>query len=198
MKRLIAVFVAGIIAMSWFGPVSALNYGAGQYGKCQYGSCGITITSSGTVNLAITPTGSATCTINNDVVQVTTGATTGYTLQLASTSSSTNLLGVNFAGTIPGNGGSFASPASLAVNTWGYRVDGKGGFGAGPTSAATNTSIPGLSFATIPVNASPTTLLTTSAAASAEVTDIWYGACADTTKAVDTYSRDVVYTAMTN
>lgn len=174
------------------------NYGSGSYGDCDYGSCSITLSSGGSVNLDVTPTQSGSCTISSDTVSVLTDSTTGYTIQLASSTTSTNL--VNGVSTIPTSSGTAASPAILNPNAWGWRIDGYSGFGAGPTSAQSNITAPISSFAGVPAsNATPATIKTSASAANPAVnTTIWYGLCADISVLNGTYTTQVTYTATTN
>src|SRR5579875_2707144 len=69
------------------------TYGMGTYGSCSYNSCGVSITSSGSVSLNITPAASTTCTVGSDSVSVTTDSSSGYTLQLADGDTSNQLSG---------------------------------------------------------------------------------------------------------
>jgi hypothetical protein len=178
---------------------SALNYGSGTYGTCTYGTCGITISSSSTVTLNVTPqTGSTRCTVDKDDVSVTTGASVGYTMTLSSTSSGVTMPGGANGGTINAVGTSYGTPGVLTTNTWGYRIDSSGSFGAGPTSVVNSGAVPALTFAPIAPLASAQTIRTTSSAATPSATQIWYGVCVDMSLPADTYSRSVVYTAMTN
>lgn len=156
----------------------------------------ISITTSGTVNLAITPTASGSATSASDTVTVSTNRTTGYNLKLADTDTNTNL--VNGGNNIAASAGTFAAPATLANNTWGYRIDGLGTFGAGPTSAQTNQASLTGTWAGVPSSASPVTLKTTATTAANDVTTVWYGAMVDTTKPDGTYTDTVTYTATTN
>lgn len=156
----------------------------------------ISITSSGTVNLSITPTSSGESSSASDTVSVSTNDAAGYTLQLASSTSQVTLK--NGSNTIAASAGTQAAPVSLADNTWGYRVDNVGGFGTGPTSAQTNVATLTGSWAGIPATGSPNTLKTTSATASGDTTTVWYGAKADTTLPGGTYSDTVTYTATAN
>jgi len=179
-------------------PVVAINYGSGTYGACQYGSCSITISSSGSVAVNVTPTGSGSCTIQRDVVSVGTSNSSGYTLTMKDSSTNTALL--NGASSIAAGSGTQASPAALTVNHWGYRVDGIGSFGAGPTSAQSNIAIPSTTFAGVPAsNGTASTLATTNTAASPAVTtNVWYGVCANTSVTSGTYTLQITYTAVTN
>lgn len=194
----------GIISLSLvilFGsqPASAIVYGHGSYGKCQYEACATTITSSGTVAVNVTPAaGSTKCSVAKDTVTVTTSSSTGYTLKL-SDSDTTNAM-VAGANTIPAATGSYASPAVLAANRWGYRVDSQGTFGAGPTSAVSNGTIPTLTFALVPLSSgTPDTITTTSTSApSGNATSVWYGVCVNTSVPSSTYNDAVTYTVIAN
>ena len=191
----VAVVVFVIICAPRSG---ALNFGSGTYGTCTYGTCGISLSTSGAVQLNILPTAGGAVTIASNTVTVETGSSTGYTLQLESAAADTALTsGTN---TIAASSGTVASPQTLAVNTWGYRIDSAGGFGAGPTSAVTNAAGSSLTFAGLSALGSPVTLKTTavSAPTPGETTTIWYGAKVDSSKPSGTYSRTVRYTATVN
>lgn len=178
--------------------ISALPYGSGDYGACTYDTCGITLTTDGTVTLPVTPTTSGVNTTVSDTAEVSTDATTGYTLTLSDSDTDTDLIsGVS---TIAAASGTQASPATLALNTWGYRVDGLAGFGTGPTSAQTSDSSALYTFAGLPAsNQTVHTIKTTSQAANPpDTTDVWYGVRVDTTKPNGTYTGTVTYTAVTN
>lgn len=154
----------------------------------------ISMTTSGTVNLNVTPITGGAQTSASDTVTVATNHAGGYNLTLADSDATTSL--VNGANTITAHAGSFATPTVLANNTWGYHVDGVGGFGTGgaiETNVATST----IKYAGVPATGSPVTLKTTAAVA-ADVTTVWYGVKADTTKPNGTYTDTVTYTATTN
>ncbi len=157
----------------------------------------ISVSTSGTVNVNVIPTGSGAQTISNDTVTVSTNDPDGYTLQVAETGASSDL--VSGSNTIPASAGTQASPTVMATNTWGYRVDSVGGFGAGPTSPAASTAISGsITFAAVPVTASPNTIKTTSTVASNDTLSVWYGVAANTTQPAGTYTNSVTYTATAN
>lgn len=156
----------------------------------------ISITSSGTVNLAITPVSGGSASSASDSVAVSTNDVNGYTLQLASSTSQVTL--TNGANSIAASTGTQTTPVSLANNSWGYRVDGVGGFGAGTTTAQTNAASLTGTWAGIPAAAAPNTLKTTAATAAGDATTIWYGAKVDTTKPGGTYTDTVTYTATAN
>jgi hypothetical protein len=177
---------------------SALPYGSGTYGSCQYDTCSISLSTSSTVSLPVTPTFAGVYTTQKDDVVVGTHASTGYTLTMKDSDTSTNL--VSGGDSVPRSSGTQASPISLVVNTWGYRVDGLSGFGAGPTSAQTNSASSTYTFAGVPASNETThTIKTTSAAAEpAETTAVWYGIFANGSVPSGTYTDTVTYTAVTN
>ncbi len=155
------------------------------------------LTTNGTVNVNVVPTGSGAQTLASDTVTVSTNDSSGYALQLAETSGSSSL--TSGSNTIPGSSGTQTTPVIMANNTWGYRVDSLGGFGAGPTSVQSSTAVSGLiKFAAVPATASPNTLKTTSGTASNDTTTVWYGVAADTTQPSGTYTNSVTYTATAN
>lgn len=157
----------------------------------------ISLSTSGTVNINVTPAGSGLQTIASDTVTVSTNDTSGYTLELGETSSSTAL--VSGGNSIPAVSGSVASPVAETANTWGFRVDGLGGFGSGPTTAASNAAISGsIKFAPVAASGSPSTIQTTSTTASNATLAVWYGVAVNTSQPSGTYTNSVTYTAITN
>ena len=154
------------------------------------------LSSNGTVNVNVTPTGSGAQTIASDTVTVSTNDASGYTLQLGETGASSNL--VSGSNTLPASSGTQTTPVAQAANTWGYRVDSLGGFGAGPTSGATSQAIGAVKFAAVPATGSPNTLVTTSGTASNATTTVWYGVAANTSQASGTYTNSVTYTVTAN
>ena len=155
------------------------------------------LTTNGTVNVNVVPTGSGAQTVSSDTATVSTNDSSGYTLQLAETGAGSTL--VSGSNTIPASSGTQTTPVAMATNTWGYRVDGVGGFGSGPTSSQSSTAISGsIKFAAVPATGSPNTLKTTSGVASSDTTLVWYGVAADTSQASGTYTNSVTYTATAN
>jgi hypothetical protein len=154
----------------------------------------ISMSTSGTVNLAITPTGSGSATSASDTVSVSTNRSAGYNLKIADADATLTL--TKGPDTIAAAGGTFAAPAALGNNTWGYRVDNAGTFGAGPTTAQTNVASLSNTWAAISTTAQ--TIKTTATTATNDTTTVWYGAMADTSKPDGTYSDIVTYTATTN
>ena len=202
MRFAINVLLAAVAVMTamvvWAPSGGAQTFGSGTYGTCTYGTCGISLSTSGSVQLNISPTTGGAVTIASDTVTVETGASTGYSLQLASAAVDTAL--ASGPSTIAASSGTVAAPQVLAVNTWGYRIDSAGGFGGGPTSAVTNAANSSLTFAGLTALGSPVTLKTTTVAAPTpgETTTIWYGAKVTSSKPSGTYSRTVTYTATVN
>jgi hypothetical protein len=156
----------------------------------------ITMTTSGTVALAITPDGDGQASSASDTVTVSTNNAGGYYLTLADSDATTTL--ANGANNLTAHAGTQGTPTTLANNTWGYRVDSVGGFGAGPTSAQTDQNNLALTWAGVPATGSPNTLKTTATTATNDTTTVWYGAKADTTKPNGVYTGTVTYTATTN
>lgn len=153
----------------------------------------ISITTSGTVDLDITPTEDGSATSDEDTVSVSTNNADGYTLTLANNDSTLTLVGDD--GSIAQHTGTFGVPTTLANNSWGYRVDGLGDFGAGPTEAEDNEeNLAGL-WAGVPANNAPVTINGAGGPVSGDETTVWFGAKADTSKPNGTYTDTVVYTA---
>lgn len=156
----------------------------------------ISVTTSGTVALAITPDANGQSSSASDTVTVNTNNAAGYVLTLADNDATTTL--ANGGNSLAAHAGTQATPTTLANNTWGYRVVSVGGFGAGATSAETNVDTLALTWAGVPATGSPNTLKTTASTATNDVTTVWYGAKADTSKPNGVYTGTVTYTATTN
>jgi hypothetical protein len=155
------------------------------------------LTSSGTVNVNVTPTPSGAQTIASDTVTVSTSDPAGYTLSLAETGAGSAL--VSGGNTIPASAGNQTTPLAMIANTWGYRVDSLGGFGAGPTAGQVSAAISGsIKFAAVPATASPDTIKVTSGTASNDTTAVWYSVAANTSQSTGTYTTSVTYTATAN
>jgi hypothetical protein len=154
------------------------------------------LTTSGTVNANVVPTGSGAQTVSSDTVTVSTNDSSGYALQLAETGASSAL--TSGGNTIPASSGSQTTPVAMTANTWGYRVDSVGGFGAGPTSSQSSAAIGSSKFAAVPATGSPNTLKTTSGTATNDTTTVWYGVAASTSQPSGTYTNSVTYTAIAN
>ena len=191
---LTAVFAVALFVVS--SQVSAQNYGVGTYGSCQYGSCSISVSSSGSVDLSVTPTITGACTVASDTVGVSTSSSTGYTLQLSSTTSETRLLSGENA--LAATGGSAGTPEAISMNSWGFRVDG-GAFGDGPTTAVSSGPATAALFAGVPSSAAPVTIAAPSSfRAAPDDTTVWYAVCATSAQLAGVYSGSVTYTALVN
>lgn len=153
------------------------------------------LTTSGTVNIDATPSGSGVQTIASDTVTVSTNDSAGYTLKLGETAASSSL--TSGSNTIAAVSGTQAAPVAETASTWGYRVDNVGGFGAGPTTGASSAAISGtIKFAAVPATASPDTLKNTSTTAANDTTTVWYGVAVNTSTPTGTYTNSVTYTAV--
>lgn len=195
LRHILAV-IAGTFGLTIALPLAAEAATASTTVSSAIGST-ISISSSGTVNVNVTPTGAGAQTIEADTVSVSTNDSSGYTLQIAETGASGSL--TSGSNTIAGVSGSQTTPVVETAGTWGYRVDGVGGFGSGPTSAASNQAISStIKFAAVPATASPNTIKTTATAASNDSTSVWYGVAANTSQASGTYTNSVTYTATGN
>jgi hypothetical protein len=173
-------------------------YGSGNYGNCDYGSCTITLSGGGSTTLNVVPTPTGKCTVQSDTASVLTDSTSGYSLTM--TTSTTNSAMTSGSNSIAASSGTASSPVTLAMNTWGYRVDGLSGFGTGPTSAQSSGSIPSVSFAGVPASNQAGTQVASSGgpANPAVTTTVWYGLCANASQSSGNYSVTVTYTAVTN
>lgn len=173
----------------------AMPYGEGRYGECKYGvSCTISMTTFGTVDLPLNLASGAKYTIDKDEVAVTTDSPSGYSLTVSSTSATDNDM-ISGSNTLPSTAATSASPTTLPLKNWGYRVDGILGFGAGPTTTVTNASSSSLTFAGMPLSGSPQLIKSTSSPASSDITEFWYGVHADITQTAGIYTSTVIYTA---
>ena len=155
----------------------------------------ISMTTSGSVALNVTPVSGGSQTSASDTVSVSTNNAGGYFLTLANADATTTL--VNGANTIAAHAGTQASPTALANNTWGYRVDSIGGFSTGG-AVESNVTTSSITYAGVPATGSPNTIKTTGTTASNDTTTVWYAVKADTTKPNGTYTDTVTYTATTN
>jgi hypothetical protein len=193
----IAVLICSGLQLAHADTTDNYTYGSGSYGGCAYGSCTITLSGGSTANVGVLPSGSGKCTVQNNVISVLTDSPGGYSLTMTTSTTNNALTGPS---SITATSGTTGSPITLAMNTWGYRVDGLGGFGAGPTNAQTNGSTPSVTFAAVPAsNQSPVQIASTASAANPAVnTTVWYGVCANASLTAGNYAATVTYTAVTN
>lgn len=153
----------------------------------------ISMTTSSTVSVSVTPVSGGAQSAASDTVTVSTNNSTGYTLTLKDSDSVTDLS--NGSNTIGAHSGTVGAPTALANNSWGYHVDGLAAFG-GSGSAESNVTSSAIKYAGI--SATAATIKTTNTTASGDTVTVWYGVKADTTKPSGTYSDTVTYTATTN
>jgi len=202
--KIIALLIAILAPVCPIQPVSFADttdssvYGSGSFGDCDYGTCTITLTDTGTPTLTVVPTPTGACSVQSDTVSVLTDSTTGYSLTM--TTSTTNNAMQGSTTNLAASSGTSSAPTTLAINTWGYRVDGLASFGSGPTTAQSSGSLPSVTFAGVPASNQSSTQVaySNSPANPAQDTKVWYGVCANASIPVDTYSATVVYTAVTN
>lgn len=195
-KKILSFSGVAVVAALSIVPLTAYAETTSTTVSSAIGSTINLLSSSGTVTINATPTAGGVQTTASDAVTVSTNNSAGYTLKLSETTVATAL--TSGANTIPATSGTQASPAALTANQWGYRVDTVGGFGAGPTSAISNASIGALTYAAVPVTASPNTIKTTSATATNDTTPVWYSVAVNTNTPSGTYTNGVTYTATTN
>lgn len=172
--------------------VSAADQSANTTINATLGSA-ITVTTSGTVNISLIPTGGGVVSSASDTVTVNTNNTSGYTLTLADGDTNTNL--VSDGNNIAAHDGTHAAPTALGNNTWGYAVAG-GAFDAS-YAAETNAGSSATKWAGVPSSAAPQLLKDTSSTATNDVTTVWYGVKATSSQASGTYTDTVTYTATT-
>jgi hypothetical protein len=203
-SKLVALAIFVVVSVCFTQSVSYADttdssvYGSGSFGDCDYGTCTITLTDTGVPTLTVVPTPTGVCSVQSDTVSVLTDSTTGYSLTMTTSSINNAMQGTSTS--LATSSGTSSAPTTLAVNTWGYRVDGLASFGTGPTTTQSSGSTPSVTFAGVPAsNQSPTQVAYSSSPANpAQNTKVWYGVCANASIPVDTYSATVVYTAVTN
>lgn len=195
LRALIASAISGVLIIGAPIAASAASDTATTTINATVGSV-ISISSGPTVAISLTPTSGGVVTSASNTVTVSTNNTAGYTLTLANSDATRNL--VSGGNTITPHAGTQASPTALATNTWGYRVVGVGGFGATAYSAESNNGSSTSTWAGVPATGSANTLKTTATTASGDATTVWYGVKADSTKPGGSYTDTVTYTAITN
>ncbi len=154
----------------------------------------ISVSSGGSVNIAVTPTAGGALSSASDTVTVSTNATTGYTLSMSDSDTVTNL--VSGGNTIGAHAGTYAVPTVLATNKWGYAV--AGGNFSGSYSAETNNGSSTTTWAGVPSSATPQSLKTTATTATNDTTTVWYAVRATSSQPSGSYVDTVTYTAVTN
>ena len=155
----------------------------------------ISMTTSGTVALNLTPTAGGVVSSASDTVTVSTNRTTGYTLTLKNADTTTSL--VSGSNTITAHNGTPAAPTALATGSWGFAVAGAP-FDAS-YSAETNNGSSATKWAGVPSSSgTAATLKTTGATATNDTTTVWYAVKANSSQPNGIYTDTVTYTATTN
>ncbi|MEP7204649.1 MAG: hypothetical protein ABI716_00450 [Candidatus Saccharibacteria bacterium] len=152
----------------------ASPYGKGVYGaNVPYGSqTALSIATSGNVSIPITPTSGGVLATGTSTVTVTSTDVTGYKLYVrALTSTNMNNLGALLPASVNG------SPATLAMNSWGYNTDASSNFVGLTLADSLIRSVTG------PVSGGDSTAVT-------------YGIQLDLSKPAGNYLASVIYTAV--
>ncbi|RWZ78217.1 MAG: hypothetical protein EOT05_00400 [Candidatus Microsaccharimonas sossegonensis] len=174
MKIVLLIFIfLGIVFIAT--PTSyASPYGSGTYNAAvpYGGQTSLTISSSGTVSIPITPGASAVLGTASGTVTIVSTDVVGYKLYVRALGSANMTAGAN---NIPASSNS--SAATLATNTWGYNLDASTNFVGMTTSDVLIRTGSG------PYGAGDTTTVT-------------YGVMIDQAKAAGNYSTTVIYTAV--
>lgn len=178
MKKTIIILILTLIAtfVSVVGStVYAQPYGKGLYNEnVPYGNqTSLTIATSGSVTIpTITPTTSGVLGTGASTVTVTSTDVTGFKLYVRSLTS-TNMNNLGAVVPTSANG----SPATLAVNTWGYNTD-------------ASTNFVGMTLTDVLIKS------LTTPASTGNVTTFTYGLKVDMAKPAGNYSTSVIYTAV--
>lgn len=168
---LLAMIVVASVAVEL--PASASPFGQGVFGAdVPFGSnTSLTISLGGNVSLSLNPSGSNFTGTGSHTVTVTSNDVVGYRLY-ASSPDSTDM--TNGTDTIPTSGN--VTPATLAVNSWGYNTDGSANFRG--------------------ILTTPTLIKDANGPyKNGDNTTITYGALTNITKSSGQYTVGVVYTA---
>lgn len=173
LSLIIALAIAVLSTLVVTG-VSASPYGAGRYNaNVPYGGqTQLTISTSGNIGLSVAPSDSGTSASASGTVTVVSTDVVGYKLYVRSVSS-TNM--VNGAATIPASAN--GSPASLAVNTWGYNLNGSSNY-------------TGMTLSDVLIRSA------TQPYTSGDITTVTYGVRVDNSKRAGSYTNQVIYTAV--
>ena len=155
----------------------------------------ISVTTPATVTITLTPTAGGVVSSASDTVTVNTNRTTGYTLTLKDSDTTTSLTSAG--GTITAHTGTPAAPTALANGSWGFAVAGAP-FDA-TYSAETNNGSSTSKWAGVPASTGTAAQLkATSSPATNDATTVWYAVKANSSQPGGTYTDTVVYTATTN
>lgn len=135
----------------------------------------ISVSSTPTVAISVTPTSGGVEATANDTVTVDSNDPDGYNLTLENDATLT-MAGPS-GGTLAKTAGTYAAPAALSTNSWGYRL-----------SSFTANTYAGVEDA-------PQNIRSTTATAAAEATTVTYAVKANTSIPAGVYSDSVTYTA---
>lgn len=152
----------------------AQPYGKGLYNEnIPYGNqTSLSISTSGNINIPITPTNEGVLASGTSSITVTSTDVKGYKLYIRAL---TNTYMDNLGAQLPASAN--ATPAALAINTWGYNIDASNNFMG---ISMTDTLIKSV---TTPVS-------------SGDITNVKYGIKLDMAKPAGNYTSNVVYTAV--
>lgn len=135
----------------------------------------ISVSSTPTVGIAVTPTSSGAEATANDTITVDSNDADGYNLTLENDATLT--MAGSQGGTLAKTAGTYGTPAALDTNAWGYRLGAwTAGTYAGVEDAAQN-------------------IRSTTATAAGEVTTVTYGVKVSTAVPAGVYTDSVTYTA---
>lgn len=135
----------------------------------------ISVSSADTVAISVTPTGSGAEASADDTVTVDSNDADGYTLLLENDTTLT--MAGSQGGTLAKTAGTFAVPAALDTNSWGYRLS---NFAAGTYAGVEDVA---------------QEIKSTTTTASADATVVTYGVKVNTAVPAGVYTDSVTYTA---
>lgn len=157
----------------------------------------VTISATGPVSFAVTPTAGGRVSTSSHTVGVSTNSTTGYAMSLAMQGASASLVRSGGSETIDPTPGTPTLPSAFSANTWGFRVDGLAAFGTG-TTVETDVATSAYTWASVPAGGSGVTIRTYPSPVTDNGTTVCYGMNATTARPSGTYTGTVVYTAIAN
>ncbi|MEI6249099.1 MAG: hypothetical protein WCP00_00680 [bacterium] len=190
-------FLVVILTFLFFKPVFATISSTSTVITVNVNSV-LSINSSGSVTINVTPLPSGVQSANSDNVSVSTSNTNGYTLQLSNASSSTTSLSDGSSHYILATPSVYTSPGILNANYWGFCSTTLAGFVC-PSGPLTNQTISSsYNFAKVPVLGSPVSLKVTNTTSANDATTVWYAASLDTSQPSGNYTGVVMYTATPN
>jgi len=173
-KAILIIILAIFSTASLVFPCCAQPYGKGLYNEnIPYGDqTSLSISTSGNVNIPITPTTTGVFSTGSNSVTVTSTDVKGYKLYIRALK---NTYMDNLGAQLPAS--SNASPAALTMDTWGYNLD-----------ASTNF---------VGINSTDTLIKSASAPTpNGDSATITYGIKLDMAKPAGNYTANVVYTAV--